>query len=173
MDLTATIFEVIDMRSFSNLWYWIALAVVWSSAAHWVLGIPYDMIQRARRDDQDAMADLEEITRVTIKRMLFIADTAGLWLLGFTCFMLTGLGILAFFYWVEFAQAVFLLGFPMSIVGAMTLATASRIARGGVHGPDLIRALLRHRFFVQLVGIVAIFITAMWGMYENLSGFPS
>ena len=173
MDLTATIFEVIDMRSFSNLWYWIALAVVWSSAAHWVLGIPYDMIQRARRDDQEAMADLGEITRVTIKRMLFIADTAGLWLLGFTSFMLTGLGILAFVYWVEFAQAVFLLGFPMSIVGAMTLATASRIAKGGVQGPDLIRALLRHRFFVQLVGIVAIFVTAMWGMYENLSGFPS
>ena len=29
MDLADTIFEVIDMRSFSNLWFWIALAVVW------------------------------------------------------------------------------------------------------------------------------------------------
>jgi hypothetical protein len=43
------VFEVIDMRSFSNLWYWIALAVLWSSTSHWVLGVPFDMIQRARR----------------------------------------------------------------------------------------------------------------------------
>ncbi|MCU0909379.1 MAG: component of SufBCD complex, partial [Rhodobacteraceae bacterium] len=32
MDWYLTVFEVIDMRSFSNLWYWIGLAVLWSSA---------------------------------------------------------------------------------------------------------------------------------------------
>ncbi len=32
MDWYATVFELIDMRSFSNLWYWIALAVVWYAA---------------------------------------------------------------------------------------------------------------------------------------------
>ncbi len=43
------IFDLIDMRSFSNLWYWIALAVTWSSTSHWVLGVPFDMVLRARR----------------------------------------------------------------------------------------------------------------------------
>ena len=32
-----TVLELIDMRSFSSLWYWIGLAVLWSSASHWVL----------------------------------------------------------------------------------------------------------------------------------------
>ena len=49
MDLHLRIFEVIDMRSFSNLWYWIMLAVIWSSTSHWVLGVPHDMFIRARR----------------------------------------------------------------------------------------------------------------------------
>jgi len=173
MDLTQTIFEVIDMRSFSNLWYWIALAVVWSSAAHWVLGIPYDMIQRARRDSAEAMGDLEEIARVNIKRFLYIADAAGMWLIGFTSFLLSGLAILAFGYGVEFSQAVFLLAFPMTIVGAMSVRAAQRIAADDTQGDDLVRTLLRHRFYVQIVGIFAIFATAMFGMYQNLAGFPS
>jgi len=37
-----TIFELIDMRSFSNLWYWIVLSVLWSTMSHWVLGVPFD-----------------------------------------------------------------------------------------------------------------------------------
>ena len=49
MDLTQTLFDVIDFRSFSNLWFWIMLAVAWSTASHWVLGIPFDMVLRARQ----------------------------------------------------------------------------------------------------------------------------
>ena len=41
--------EMIDMRSFSNLWFWIALAVMWSTTSHWVLGVPFDMVIRAAR----------------------------------------------------------------------------------------------------------------------------
>ena len=64
MDWTRLIFDLIDLRSFSNLWYWIALAVAWSSASHWVLGIPYDMVLRARRMGGQAEQDLTDITRV-------------------------------------------------------------------------------------------------------------
>ena len=49
MDFTQTLLDVIDFRSFSNLWFWIVLAVAWSTASHWVLGIPFDMVMRARR----------------------------------------------------------------------------------------------------------------------------
>ena len=69
MDWLQIIFEVIDMRSFSNLWYWIALAVVWSTTSHWVLGVPYDMILRARRKGGQAMTDLEDIVRVNVNRL--------------------------------------------------------------------------------------------------------
>ena len=49
LDWYDSVFEVIDLRSFSNLWYWIGLAVFWSSVSHWILGVPYDSIMRAKR----------------------------------------------------------------------------------------------------------------------------
>ena len=65
MDWYGTVFELIDMRSFSNLWYWIALAVTWSSASHWVLGVPWDMAIRARKGQgAQAMHDFEDMVRI-------------------------------------------------------------------------------------------------------------
>ncbi len=169
MDIHQTIFELIDMRSFSNLWFWIALAVLWSSASHWVLGVPYDMIVRARRQGGQAEIDLEDIVRVNVNRLLYIARVSGLWLLGLGCFFLTALVLLGFVYRVEFAQALFLLMFPMSILGLLSLSTASLIEQSEARGELLRKRLLRHRLYTQLLGVVSIFITALWGMYQNLS----
>ena len=157
------------MRSFSNLWFWIALAVLWSSASHWVIGVPYDMIVRARRQGGQAETDLHDIVRVNVNRLLYIADVSGLWLIGLGCFLVTGLAILGFVYDVEFAQAVFLLGLPMSILFALSMATSRKIAGQGLTGDELRTCLLRHRLYTQMLGVVSIFVTAMWGMYQNLS----
>ena len=43
---------------------WIVLAVAWSSASHWVLGVPFDMVMRARRQGGQAAADLEDLARI-------------------------------------------------------------------------------------------------------------
>lgn len=164
-----TVFELIDMRSFSNLWYWIALAVVWSTASHWVLGVPYDMVQRARRVGGQSQADLETLVRINVNRLLFIGRVSGLWLLAIACAVLTGLAMLGFWYWVEFAQALFLLVFPLSLVGLLSLYTARRIEAEDATGPALYRRLRWHRLFVQVIGLIAIFVTAMWGMYQNMT----
>ena len=172
MDWHATIFELIDMRSFSNLWFWIALAVVWSTASHWILGVPFDLVSRARRQGGQAAEDLEALVRINTNRLLYISTVSGLWLLGFVCFILTGLAMLGFVYRVEFAQALFLLGFPMTIVGALNLSTARLIQEREAQGEDLWRYLSRHRTIVQASGRVSIFGTALWGMYQNLSVGP-
>ncbi len=169
MDWYTSIFELIDMRSFSNLWFWIALAVFWSTASHWVLGVPFDMVQRARRHGGQAEVDLQDITRVNVNRLLYIARVSGMWLLGFTCFFLTALAVLGFWYNVEFAQALFLLGFPMSLVGALSLSTARLIEIDNVGGELLHKRLTRHRLYTQMIGTASIFVTALWGMYQNLS----
>lgn len=169
LNLTRTIFEVIDMRSFSNLWYWIALAVVWSSASHFVLGVPYDVLQRARRQGGQAMADFEDLVRINVNRILYITDVAGLFLLGFWTFVLTTLLVLAFWYGVEFAQAVVLIALPMTLVFAMTVRLARIIAAEGQGGDVLIRRFVRQRFWIQVIGMIAIFVTAMYGMYRNLA----
>ncbi len=169
MDLQQTIFEMIDMRSFSNLWFWIALAVMWSTASHWVIGVPHDMIMRARRHGGQAEADLEDIVRVNVNRLLYIAQVSGVWLLGFGCFALSALFLLGFAYGLEFAQAVFLLALPMSILMAMNLATARLIAARELSGEALRARLMRHRVYTQMLGVLSIFVTALWGMYQNLS----
>jgi len=114
LDLLPTIFELIDMRSFSNLWFWIALPVMWSSASHWVLGVPFDMVMRARKHGGQAEIDLEDIVRINVNRLLYIGQVSGLWLMGFGCFLMTGLGLLGFVYPMELAQAWWLVVFSLS-----------------------------------------------------------
>lgn len=169
LDWYSSVFELIDMRSFSNLWFWIALAVAWSSASHWVLGVPFDMVHRARRAGGQAETDLEDLTRINVNRLLYIGRISGLWILGFTCFVISGLAVLAVWYRVEFAQALLLLVFPMSIVGALSLSTAKLIEAEASTGEQLRKRLARHRLYTQLIGTVSIFVTAVWGMYQNLT----
>jgi len=160
--------QVIDLRSFSSVWYWMAVAVVWSSVSHFVLGIPYDLIQRAKRHEGQVLVDLEDVVRVNVNRFMHIGETAGLFLASFATFLLTGLLVLGFFYWIELAQAIFLLAFPLSIVGMVTLSTARKISVSDPKGEDLFGVLHRHRLITQSIGMCALFVTAMFGMYENL-----
>ena len=169
LDWTKLIFDLIDLRSFSNLWYWIALAVTWSSASHWVLGIPYDMVLRARRAGGQAEADLEDIARINVGRILYIAGEAGAILLAMLAFALTTLALLGFVYRVEFCQAFFLIAAPLSGVGLLSVATARRIEAEGDHGEALRRRLALHRVTVQVIGMVSIFVTAFWGMLQNFN----
>lgn len=172
MDWSKTLLDVIDARSFSSLWFWTVLAVVWSSASHWVLGVPYDVVLRARRQGGQALVDLEDIVRVNVNRILYIGRESGIWLLGFTSFILSGLLVLALWYRIEFAQAIALIAFPMTLVGILSMATARRIETEGLAAETLFRRLTRHRFWTQVIGMVSIFVTAMYGMYHNLALVP-
>jgi hypothetical protein len=171
LDWYKTIFELIDMRSFSNLWYWIALAVMWSSASHWVLGVPYDMVTRARKHGGDAAQDLHALVGINARRMLLIAQVSGLWIIAITAFLVTVLAVLGFVYRVEFAQAVVLLLVPMTIVGALSQRAAGQIMAAGLEGDALYRRLIFHRIVVQGIGMVSIFITSLWGMWQNMQVF--
>jgi len=159
---------MIDLRSFSNVWYWIALALMWSSASHWVLGIPSDLVARAQRHGGQSMADLEAMARINVARLLSGGRTRGLWIVGGICFVLAGLFSFGFLYGVEFAQATFLLVFPLSLIWLMSLNTAMIIQREGLAGEDLCRQIVRHRFFIQTLGVMFLLLTAMWGVYQNL-----
>lgn len=160
-------FELIDTRSFSNLWYWIALAVTWSGASHWILGVPYDLVQRARRNGGETERDVYDLVRVNVNRLLGIADGAGQWLTGLATFALSTLAILGFGYGLEIAQAVLLLALPLSLVFALSLRTARRIR--AADGAGLYTMLARHRVSVQIIGMISIFVTALWGMFQNMS----
>lgn len=162
-----TAFELIDTRSFSNLWFWIALAVAWSASSYWVVGVPFDLVRRAARGDDGALADLVSLSDVQARRLMRMADLSGLALTGLAWFVATALLVLGLVYWIEMAQAAFLIFAPMAVVAWLNLRTARRI---GAHAPEALPALMiRHRRLVQGLGIVAVFLTAMWGMWQNLT----
>lgn len=166
------VFEVIDMRSFSNLWYWIGLAVIWSTVSHWVIGVPYDVVQRARNKGGQAEVDLEDLVRINCNRLLYIGRVSGLWILMFGCAAITALFILGFWYDVEFAQALFLLVLPLSLIGLLSMSTARLITDEGSSGDLLQKRLIRHRIYTQFIGMMSVFVTAMWGMFQNLAVGP-
>jgi hypothetical protein len=163
-----TLFEVIDMRSFSNLWYWIGLAVLWSSTSHWVLGVPFDMVTRARRVGGALSEDMETLAHINVKRLLYIMRTAGVWLVGIITFLLVTLAILSIAYDMEFAQAVLFMAAPMTLVGYVTYRTALAVEAENSRGPALIRRITRCRMIVQVIGMFAILATSMFGMWQNM-----
>lgn len=130
------------------------------------------MILRARRKGGEAQQDLYDLVRVNVNRLIYIQEVAGLILLGVVCFVLSSLVILAFYYNQEFAQAVFLLLFPLTLVGALSLRTAHIIYRDEPLEEALYTRLMRHRVAVQFIGMASVFVTAMWGMYKNLTVSP-
>lgn len=162
--------EVIDLRSFSNLWYWIVLAVMWSTVSHYVLGVPFHIVLRARRGDVESQQDMETLTRMNVRRLLRATDQAGVPATALGAFVLTGLVTLGWGYGVEFCQAVFFLVLPMMIIGGITIWTARRIEAHGFE--DIARMLRNHRILIQACGVVFIFVTAFWGMYTNVTVSP-
>jgi len=169
LDWYKTIFEVIDMRSFSNLWFWLALAVMWSTTSHFVIGVPHDMIRRAAREGGQAMADVESLAHIYTRRILFIIRAGGIFVVAFLAFLTTGLIVLATAYAVEFAQALLCLLLPMLLVGWLTVRTCLMIEAADLSGPDLVGRLRIHRMTVQTVGMFSLFFTGMFGMYQNLT----
>ena len=160
-------FDLIDMRSFSNLWFWIALAVMWSTASHWVLGVPFDIVRRAARGDEPSLLDMHVLANVQARRLVYIADATGLVSTALTSFTITALLLLGFLYRVEFAQAVLLLFLPMTGVFWLSVRAARRVE--GLDPYDLGNLLAAHRRHIQGIGLVSIFVTSMWGMWVNLN----
>ncbi len=145
------------------------VAVVWSTASHWVLGVPFDMIQRAKRHGGQAELDLVDMVRINVNRQLTTAAVAGVWLIGILFFALSTLAGLGFIYNIEMAQAIFLLAFPISIIGAISVSTSRLIVATNPEGDALHNVLMRHRIWTQIIGMIAIFVTGLYGMFHNLA----
>jgi hypothetical protein len=169
VDILDTALDVIDLRSFSNLWYWIALATLWSSVSHWVLGVPHDMIQLARREGGQAQTDVEDLVRININRLLNVVETGGWMMPGLAAFWLSALLVLAFWYDVEFAQALVFLMAPMALVVWVSVRSSRRIVAEGGKGEALFRRLTIHRRIVQVIGMLSITVTGFYGTWQNLS----
>ena len=168
MNLLTLLAQMIDMRSFSSLWFWLAVAVYWSLSSYWVLGVPIDLIHRAHAMGGEAVGDLEAMVRINSQRMLHYARSGQAVLIGIVAFILTVLGLLGVAYRIELAQALLFFFVPAIVQGLLAIRAARRIEAGEGQGEALFRRLFRHRITTQAMGVVAIFVTGLYGMYHNL-----
>ncbi len=170
MDFLDLLTEVIDLRSFSNLWYWIVLAILWSSMSHWTIGVPFHLVTRSRRGDAQATEDMLVLARMNADRLILFHQTSSTIAMAFSTFLLTGLAIIGWAYGVEFFQAIFLLLCPSMLVLALGVWTSGRLRADDFQ--NVPKILKQHRTIVQMLGVVFIFITAFWGMYQNINVGP-
>lgn len=169
MNTYGSFIQLIDLRSFSSLWYWIVVAVFWSRVTHSTFGVPYDMVLRARRKGGQHLADLEALVGIQIRRRATILHAAGativlLWATG-----LSALTVLGFGYGLELAQALALLALPATLVAGLRYRLLRQLGANPVEGEALCKALTWHRLGVQTIGLLAILITTLWGMWFNIN----
>lgn len=169
MNWHGSVLSLIDLRSFSSLWFWIAVAVTWSTVTHNPLGLPWDMVQQARRRGGQHMADLEALVAIQIRRRQAIIGSSGVLLAGLWAAALSALAILGFGYGLELSQALTMLFLPLSLVGLLRLRLMAALARGEVAGEALCKRLTWHRAGVQAIGLTAILATSLWGMWFNIN----
>lgn len=160
---------LIETNSFSSIWFWILVAISWSSGSHWILGVPYDLVQRARREGGVTEERIHMLLEINASRFRNIQNVAGFVLTGLVTFVLTGFWILGFVYWIEFFQAMFMLTFPWVFVAMITIRTARNLGEELPTGEDLYKLFRRLRLYIQAIGLVTIFVTSVWGMYFVMS----
>lgn len=153
----------ISFASFSNIWFWVILSVSWSVTCHITLGVPYDLLTRAERQGGAAAQDVEALALVHGRRLrgYFAGPTSRMVGVMLLTFFLAVLGTFGFYYTYEFAAALFVLLAPLILVQILAIRLAFRMERDGLEGAELRAALLRRRFWNQVIGLISIVAVAM------------
>lgn len=172
MNLFSLIASQIDTRSFSSLWYWIMLAVIWARVTRSAMGVPHDLLARARRLGGQAQTDVETLARIHAERYVYYWSRGKLFQVAFLAFVVSGLFVLAIAFRFEFAQAVLFFLLPLAMIAANSVRGAHQVLADSGQGEALHQLIWRQRVFVQVVGFTFISLTAIFGSVHNLmAGF--
>lgn len=170
---------LLDSRSFTTIWFWLALLGLWSVIGCHILGVPNEVVNGARQALRAGQADspvvlhLLDWLSLTLPRWRLGAREGAI-LFGLTAFALSSLAILGFRYGLEMAQAVAILGVPFAIVFWMRVRLARRLsplltAAEEASTPlaqvatEAVRRMVLHRRLISLLSMISVAITALWG----------
>ena len=171
----------LDSRSFSTVWYWLLLLGLWSMTGRSVLGVPTEVVFRARATlrggdvDSPLILNLLDWLSLVLPRWR-LGRTEGTVFLGLAAFGLSSLGLLGFLYGLEMAQALTLMFAPFLLLFWMRILLARRLrplmAQAEAEALPLaevaaqaVGRMIWHRFLVTLLSVVSVAFTALWGAY--------
>ena len=175
---------LLDSRSFVTVWYWLVLIGMWSATGRSVLGVPSEVLGRARTEIREGRAGAAASVALLDWLSLVLprwrmGPREGAIFLAVTSFGLTSLFVLGFLFWLEMAQALFLLLFPFWLLFWMRHALARRLipliadAQEGRATLDATaeaaaRHMVRHRAWVLVLSMLAVAVAALWGTLWSL-----
>ncbi|ARO14187.1 hypothetical protein BVG79_00835 [Ketogulonicigenium robustum] len=166
-----SIFDIISPRSFTSVWYWIGLALVWSIASGRAMGLSWDLVRRARKGDADARRDLDDAARIEIGRIARLTDKSGLFVTALIGFCSISLILLGWVYNVEFFRALTCLYLTWLALGLLDLRWALRIFHDEATGEPLRQRLVRLHWARQGVALVAVLVTLLIGVADIIRGY--
>lgn len=160
------LFSAISTRSFSVLWYWIALIGFWSVVQARVMGVPVALISDTRSDPR-AADDMLWLARFDVRRRLSRPPAVRVAAVAGAAFILSIL-ILNAALGLEAAQALAFIAVPWCLIEALRERLARRLAAEGPNAEALAQILLWHRFAVQIIASISIFLAVVWGVLRLL-----
>lgn len=166
MDWTKTLFDVMDLRSFSSVWFWIAVLVLHSRLGSNVLGVPLDAITRARRDGGAELDDVIADVFINIRRLRHVTAGSGTLLVGLACFLHVSLIVLGWGYGLSLAKAAELLFVPYTASVVLSIVTAQEILTTTPDAPRILDLLQRQRRRMQTIGFAALLVTGLVAISE-------
>ncbi|MEM8868863.1 MAG: hypothetical protein AAGE38_00565 [Pseudomonadota bacterium] len=168
--------ELMNFNSFWTIWFWLLHVVAWSMASHFTLGVPFDMVIEANREN-DEQGPYARATEALILAQVFrfnaLFKRYGAVLVGFTAFLLAVLVTLGTLGGSEFARAVFTLMLPLTLIYVFTIRFAARIDRDGLRGAGLRKALGRQRLLNQLIGVLGISLAVILAVHQVVQNIES
>lgn len=162
--MTQEIFaDLFRTKSFDNIWYWLLLAVSWSLTTYWTMGAGNHDAREAQEKGGEHLSKFETLVRIYCERVNDGIVSYGPHLVLVISFVLASLATLGFWFWILFAQALFLLLFPLCLTSLVSAAFASRQVKNPLAGKDLIGRYRKLRLAKQAIGVFAIATASFWG----------
>lgn len=160
--------ESLEYLTFTSAWYWVFIALAWSSRAHWTISIPFDAIVRAERRGAQWEEDLDNLAQIMSRRVNHFARGGGVWGVAIVTFALAALITGSIVTQSQFVRGLTAVAVPMAIAAFGDIRLALRIHDTGLRGYHLRRALVWRRFLNQATGLFSLLLAASMGALTAL-----
>jgi hypothetical protein len=152
--------DLLTSSSFGNIWYWLFMAITWSTLCHWILGVPYDMVLDAERKGGTFESNCEAMIQAHVLRVTTIFQSGGVAIIAGVAFVLALLATIGFGFLFEGAIAAFMMLTPIVLVMGASVHLAFQIQREGLSGPAVRSRMGWRRFWNQVIGLISIVCSA-------------
>ena len=110
------------------------------------------------------MADLETMVAINLRNTLPMLKNYGAVLVGVMTFMLSVFLTIGLAFNFELMQAIGLFWFFLCILGIVSWKFMLRLEAEQPKGTDLVKAIQCHKLAKQIIGVLALFLTAFYGL---------